>query len=181
MKTTIVTKDGVQGAAVKANDHKIKTQNRPNIPGKEAKNEPANDEKPAQAPKAAETQTSEVQPANPATAEYESVKPATQPGKPELKLEDKLKAVNELHRITIQRDNLLHRIADLEKFEVTQVADADELDTNPFQRCTLTIKDDKGREFTTNTPNLIRMVTQFIYDACIEKKKELEAKIVFPA
>ena len=85
-----------------------------------------------------------------------------------------------LHRLTIQRLALIGRIKTLEDFEVKLVEENDELESNPYQGCKLIIKDDKGREFITNTPNLIRMVTQFIFDACHEKLDEIEANIVFP-
>jgi hypothetical protein len=100
--------------------------------------------------------------------------------KPALNLEQTLKSVGNLHRLTIQRLALIARIKTLEEFEVKLIEENDQLENNPYQGCKLSIKDDKGREFTTNTPNLIRMVTQYIFDACHEKLGEIEAHIVFP-
>ena len=179
MQTAEKNAKGVQGTTAKTNEA-AKTQNRPSLTGKEAKNEALKDEKPAETPQGETAKAAEVKTVHAVTVDNQPANPAEQPEKQELKLEDKLKTVNDLHRITIQRMNLLNRMADLERFEVAQVADADELDNNVYNRCTLSIKDDKGREFKTNTPNLIRLVTQFIYDACTAKKQELESKIVFP-
>jgi hypothetical protein len=95
-------------------------------------------------------------------------------------LEQTLKSVNDLHRLSIQRLALIARIKTLEDFEVQLQEENDELESNPYQGCKLIIQDDKRREFVTNTPNLIRMVAQFIFDACHEKLADIEANIVFP-
>jgi len=111
-------------------------------------------------------------------AKVEEVK--AEPKKFALNLEQTLKSVEGLHRLSIQRITLLSRIKLLEDFEVKLIEENDELENNPYQGCKLIIKDDKGREFVTNTPNLIRMVSQFIFDACHEKLAEIEANIIFP-
>jgi len=111
-------------------------------------------------------------------AKVEEVK--AEPVKFALNLEQTLKSVEGLHRLSIQRLTLLSRIKLLEDFEVKLIEENDELENNPYQGCKLIIKDDKGREFVTNTPNLIRMVSQFIFDACHEKLAEIEANITFP-
>lgn len=103
-----------------------------------------------------------------------------EPKKFALNLEQTLKSVESLHRLSIQRITLLSRIKLLEDFEVKLIEENDELEYNPYQGCKLIIKDDKGREFVTNTPNLIRMVSQFIFDACHEKLAEIESNIIFP-
>lgn len=103
-----------------------------------------------------------------------------EPKKFALNLEQTLKSVEGLHRLSIQRLALLSRIKLLEDFEVKLVEENDELEANPYQGCKLIIEDDKRRQFVTNTPNLIRMVSQFIFDACHEKLAEIEANIIFP-
>jgi len=103
-----------------------------------------------------------------------------EPKKFALNLEQTLKSVEGLHRLSIQRIALLSRIKTLEDFEVKLIEEADELSSNHFSGCKLIIEDDKRRQFVTNTPNLIRMVTQFIFDACHEKLAEIEANIIFP-
>ena len=116
-------------------------------------------------------------------AKVEAVKaeePKAQPVKIALNLEQTLKSVGDLHRLSIQRLALIGRIKTLEDFEVKLIEENDELEANPYQGCKLIIKDDKGREFITNTPNLIRMVSQFIFDACHEKLADIEANIIFP-
>lgn len=144
---------------------------------KDAKPTPAKDEKPAQStgqlkgvePKKKESKSEELQPNTEAA-----------PVKLELTLEAKIKAVNDLHRKTIQRLALIARLKTLEEFEVALLENNDELESNPYQGCKLIIEDDKRRQFVTNTPNLIRMVSQFIFDACEAKLAEIEATINFP-
>jgi len=104
----------------------------------------------------------------------------TKPAAPELTLENKLKVVNDLHRKSIQRVNLIARMKQLEAFEVALAQENDELEDNPYQGCKLIIRDDKNREFVTTTPGLIRLTAQFIYNSCEEKRNEIEAMIVFP-
>jgi len=196
MKTAEKNAKQVQGTNA-GNNNAPRVENRPNLTGKEArKDEPAKDEKPAEAAKIEATQAGETkagdkvavdnQPANAAPEQQEqpiageAQKAEIKYIKPALNLEQTLKSVGNLHRLTIQRLALIGRIKTLEEFEVKLVEENDQLESNPYQGCKLIIKDDKGREFTTNTPNLIRMVTQFIFDACNEKLGEIEANIVFP-
>jgi hypothetical protein len=196
MKTAEKNANKVQGTNAK-NNNGPRIENRPNLTGKEAKqDEPLKDEKPAEAAKIEAAKTAEATPGNSATMDNQPANPAPeqqeQPVAEEAKkaeikyilpaqnLEQTLKTVGNLHRLTIQRLALLARIKTLEEFEVKLIEENDQLENNPYQGCKLTIKDDKGREFTTNTPNLIRMVTQYIFDACHEKLGELEANIVFP-
>jgi len=143
----------------------------------EAKATPPKEEKPAQQqqqPKAGEPKKEESKP------EVQQPKEEAKPAKGELTLEAKLKAVNDLHRKSVQRLALIARIKLLEDFEVKLVEENDELESNPYQGCKLIIKDDKNREFITNTPGLIRMVSQFIFDACNTKLEEIESTINFP-
>jgi hypothetical protein len=196
MKTAEKNAKQVQGTNAQ-NTNAPRTENRPNITGKEAKkDEPATNEKPAEAAKVEAAPTAETKAGVTATVDNQPANAAPEPKvqqvakdatkvevryiKPALNLEQTLKSVGNLHRLTIQRLALIGRIKTLEDFEVKLVEENDELDNNPYQGCKLIIKDDKGREFTTNTPNLIRMVTQYIFDACHEKLGEIEAHIVFP-
>jgi hypothetical protein len=109
----------------------------------------------------------------------ESNLPKPEP-KPELTLDAKLKAIGDLNRKSIQRLTLIARIQLLEDFEIKLFEGADELTNNVYQGCKLIIEDDKKNQFTTNTPGLIRLVSQYIYDACVEKLQEIESTIVFP-
>ena len=202
---TAEKKAGVQGANAKANAAANKVENRPNLTGKEAKqNEPAKNEKPGETSQSEATKTVETktgssvavgnQPANgqqhPAKAEVKEVSNAganeAEPKaeikyiKPALNLEQTLKTVNGLHRLTIQRLALIGRIEELENFEIALIEEGDELSSNHFNKCRLIIEDDKHRQFVTNTPNLIQMVSQFLHKACVDKLAEIEAHIVFP-
>jgi hypothetical protein len=191
MQTAEKNAKGVQGATEK-NNSSVKTQNRPNLTGKEAKDETAQNQTPAkgeesETAKAAEVKTGnsatvDNQPADtkqPAAAEVNTAEQKPE-AKPVLSLDAKLKAVDDLHRKSLQRLALIGRIKTLEAFEVKLIEEQDELESNPYQGCKLIIKDDKNREFVTNTPNLIRMVTQYIFDACNTKLDEIEATINFP-
>jgi hypothetical protein len=198
MKTAQKNATGVQGTT--ATKTIVKTENRPNITGKEAKedkkDEPNKDQKPAETPKVEATPTAEVkagdtpamdnQPANvteqPKADEVKTDAPkaGVRYIKPALNLEQTLKAVDTLHRRSIQRVNLLTRIKQLEAFEVGLTQENDELEDNPYQGCKLIIEDDKHRQFVTTTPGLIRLVAQYIFNACGEKLAEIEANIVFP-
>jgi len=95
-------------------------------------------------------------------AKVEEVK--AEPKKFAFNLEQTLKSVDGLHRLSIQRITLLSRIKLLEDFEVKLIEENDELESNPYQGCKL----------------LIRMVSQFIFDACHEKLADIEANIIFP-
>lgn len=204
MKTDVKNAGQVQGTAAKANPSTNKTTNRPNLTGKEAKeHEEAKDQNPAQTPPPTETGPAEVKAGNTATVDDQPADPANaaatqevkaepqaepaktdevkfEPQKFALNLEQTLKSVNDLHRLSIQRLALIGRIKTLEDFEVQLLEENDELENNPYQGCKLIIEDDKRRQFVTNTPNLIRMVSQFIFDACHEKLADIEANIVFP-
>jgi len=178
----------------------VRTENRPNITGKEAqeakKDEPAKDQKSAETPKVEATQVAEAKAGNSATVDNQPANVAGQPKAEEVKkeepkaeikylkptpnLEQTLKTVDALHRWSILRLNLLARMKQIEAFEVALLQESDELNDNPFQGCKLIIKDDKNREFITTTPGLIRLVAQFIFNACGEKLAEIEANIVFP-
>jgi len=137
----------------------------------------------------AKTEAEKPKPETPKSDEpkKEEPKPATdQPkenvpvAKPVLNLEGTLKVVETLHRKGIQRLNLIARMNQLETFEVNLATENDELEDNLYQGCKLIIEDDKQRRFVTTTPGLIRLVSQFIFNACHEKLAEIEANIVFP-
>jgi hypothetical protein len=113
-------------------------------------------------------------------AETPHLQEATMPAKPAQDLEGTLKVVADLHRRSVQRINLISRIRQLESFEVVLTQEHDELEENPYQGCKLIIEDDKQRRFITSTPGLIRLVSQFIFNACNEKLADIEASIMFP-
>ncbi|QEM03728.1 hypothetical protein DIU31_009460 [Mucilaginibacter rubeus] len=199
MSTTTKNSGTTQGAATPKNDSKkIETTNRPSIPGKDnekndglVKNDPAKTEPAAQAAQAASTPATETKASaneQPATgheqpkAEEVKEQPAGEIKflKPALNLEQTVKYVEGLHRKNIQRLALIARIKTLEDFQIKLAENADQLESNFYQGCKLIIEDDKGNKFTTNTPNLIAMTAQFVYDACVSKLSEIEAEIVFP-
>lgn len=135
--------------------------------------QPANGKPEAEKPKAEPAKVQHPQaPSEPAAAE---------PAKPVMSLEEKLKVLNDLHRRSIQRFNLVTRIKQLEAFEVNLASENDELNDNPYQGCKLIIRDDKNRDFITTTPGLIRKVAEYIHTECHAKLHEIEATINFPA
>ncbi|WP_158995145.1 hypothetical protein [Mucilaginibacter sp. L196] len=201
MKTAEKNATAVQGTGAKNNEASNKIANRPSLTQKEAKeDETAKNQTPAQTPQLEADKVTQAKTNSPTTVDNKPVNTEHQPAKQEVKeepkaeepqaiaqpvklalnLEQTLKSVSDLHRLSIQRLALIARIKTLEDFEVKLVEENDELENNPYQGCKLIIKDDKGREFTTNTPNLIRMVSQFIFDACHEKLADIEANIIFP-
>ncbi|SDH49899.1 hypothetical protein [Mucilaginibacter gossypii] len=200
MKTAEKNAKQVQGT--NAQNNAPRTENRPSLTGKEAKqDETAKDEKPAEAQKAEATPTAEVkagsapamdnQPANPApytTGQGLDDAPKTEEApkaeikyvRPALNLEQTVKVVESLNRKNIQRLALIARIKTLEDFQIKLAENGDQLESNVYQGCKLIIEDDKRNQFVTNTPNLIALVAQFVYDACVNKLSEIEAEIVFP-
>ena len=206
MKTAEKNATAVQGTAAKNNQTTNRVENRPSLTQKEAKqDEPAKNQTPAQTPQVEANKTAEVKTSSPVAVDNQPANVANQPAKQEVKdepkaeapkanepkaeiryikpamnLEQTLKSVGDLHRLSIQRLALIARIKTLEEFEVKLVEENDELESNPYQGCKLIIEDDKRRQFVTNTPNLIRMVSQFIFDACQEKLADIEANIIFP-
>ncbi|MCO5950913.1 hypothetical protein [Mucilaginibacter flavidus] len=206
MKTAEKNATGVQGATAKNNEATNKFTNRPSLTQKEAKEDAkATDQTPAQTPKVEATHNAEIKSDSPATVDNqpahvapyttgqgideapiaeqvkaEEPKAEVKPVKFALNLESTLKVVDDLHRRSIQRVNLIARINQLTAFEVALAQENDELEDNPYQGCKLIIKDDKNREFITTTPGLIRLVSQYIFDACSDKLAEIEANIVFP-
>ncbi len=181
MQTAEKNAKSVQGAPAKTNSNSPKTENRPSIPGNEKNNDPAKTEpaKGAEAEAGKSTENANGSPAAVDNKPADAKQPAAEV-KTVLNLDATLKAVEELHRRSLQRINLISRIKQLEAFQVNLATENDELEDNPYQGCRLIIKDDKNREFITTTPGLIRLVTQFIFDACHEKLGEIEAHIVFP-
>lgn len=101
--------------------------------------------------------------------------------KPALNLEKTIKLALDLNRRINQRGKLLETINTLEAFKVAQKDDADETDTNFFQGCTLTLEDDKGREFATKNPFIIREVANRVNALCVDKLAEIEGEIFIPA
>ena len=166
----LTAKPAQNAEAKKENGNNAKQQL---LPGKAAEKEKAEPVKPEQVKPEEQKNEPPVSEVKPPVAE-------TQPVKAELTLEAKLKAVNDLHRKSVQRLNLLSRMKQLEAFEVALLQEKDELEDNPFQGCKLIIKDDRNREFVTTTPGLIRIVSQFIFESCDKKLAEIESAINFP-
>src|SRR5712664_4704447 len=93
MKTAQKNATGVQGTTAKGKEAtNVKTQNRPNITGKEAKedkkDETAKDQKPAEAQKVEATQIAEAKTGNPAPVDHQPANVAEQPKAEELKNEE---------------------------------------------------------------------------------------------
>ncbi|WP_461789712.1 hypothetical protein [Pedobacter sp.] len=92
-------------------------------------------------------------------------------------LEQTLKKIKELGRLSHQRDKLILTIDNLDSFEVKQLDEAEETNLNHFQRCELTIRDDAGNDFSTKNPFIINVVAGNIKSLCIDKLAEVEAQI----
>lgn len=189
MKTTVIT-SGKENGAVK-NTSTDKSAIRPAVPLKDANQQ--NEEKlklesetanptavkveqpkeqskvivvPAEAPKAEPTKI--------------EIKEQLKEEKPAMNLEATIKLALDLNRRINQRGKLLETIGTLETFEVAQKDDAEETDSTHFQRCELTIEDDKGREFTTKNPFIINAVAKMVNTLCVDKLAEIEGEIFIP-
>lgn len=101
--------------------------------------------------------------------------------RPALSLDSTIKLIETLHRRKIQRDKLLGTIGTLEAFEVAQMEQDDAEESTKFQRCDLTIEDDKGNEFSTKNPFIINAVAKYINTLCVDKLAEIEGEIIIPA
>ncbi|RZJ76756.1 MAG: hypothetical protein EOO45_01200 [Flavobacterium sp.] len=97
--------------------------------------------------------------------------------KPALNLEQTLKKIKDLSRLSNQREKLIGTIDNLEGFEVLQEDEAEETNLNQFQRCELKIIDDNGNVFSTKNPFIIDRVSKDIKNLCMEKLTEVEANI----
>lgn len=97
--------------------------------------------------------------------------------KPAPNLEQTLRKIKDLHRLSNQREKLLETIETLDSFEVEQLDDAEETNHNHFQGCTLSIKDDTGRVFTTKNPYIIDQTAKNINTLCVDKLAEVEGQI----
>lgn len=105
------------------------------------------------------------------------IKAALSEQKPALNLEQTLKKIKELNRLSIHREKLIGTVEKLEDFEIQQEDAAEETNLNHFQRCELRITDDNGNVFSTKNPFIIDRVSGDIKTLCMEKLSEVEAQI----
>ncbi|TCC91923.1 hypothetical protein EZ428_09245 [Pedobacter frigiditerrae] len=139
---------------------------------------PANEKSAEQVKPQADTPKQDAPKADPTKIE---IKEQLKEEKPAFNLEKTIKLALDLNRRINQRGKLLETISTLEAFEVAQQDDAEETDNNFFQGCTLTLEDDKGREFTTKNPFIIREVVNRVNTLCVDKLAEIEGEIFIPA
>jgi hypothetical protein len=97
--------------------------------------------------------------------------------KPALNLEQTLKKIKDLNRLSNQREKLIGTVDNLESFEIKQEDEAEETNLNHFQRCELTIIDDNGNKFSTKNPFIINEVANNIKALCTDKLAEVESQI----
>lgn len=190
MKTTVITSEKENGAI--KNTSTDKSAIRPAVPLKDAnqqdkekpkletgtvKSTPVKiDEQPKEETKVVIV-TTEAPKAEPTKME---IKEQLKEEKPAMNLEATIKLALDLNRRINQRGKLLETIGTLETFEVAQKDDAEETDSTHFQRCELTIEDDKGREFTTKNPFIINAVAKMVNTLCVDKLAEIEGEIFIP-
>lgn len=93
-------------------------------------------------------------------------------------LERHIKLGDELARKIRHRDNLTAIITTLDKFELNLKNESEETESNYYQGCVLTIKDDNGETFTTKNPIIIKGVAEQVGSLCSDKLKEVETDIV---
>ncbi|MFP5081684.1 hypothetical protein [Pedobacter sp. JCM 36344] len=97
--------------------------------------------------------------------------------RPALNLEQTLKKIKDLNRLSNQREKLIGTIDELEAFEIKQEDEAEETSLNHFQRCELKITDDNGNTFSTKNPFIINQVSNSIKSLCTDKLAEVEGQI----
>lgn len=141
----------------------------------------ADEAKPQEQPKPEETKPQGEAPKAEAQPKAEPTKKEIKANlaeeKPALNLEQTLKKIKDLSRLSNQREKLLSTIEDLDAFEVKQLDDAEETNLNHFQRCELKITDDNGNTFSTKNPFIINEVATNIKTLCEGKLSEVEAQI----
>ncbi|SFA58458.1 hypothetical protein SAMN04488511_11958 [Pedobacter suwonensis] len=185
MKTTVIGSG--KDSTTTVNKSTEKAAIRPSLPLKDATKTQAKEEPKSEADttKPIETKNEPVKSAvTPEAPKAEptkiELKEQLQEQKPQMNLDATIKFALELNRRINQRGKLLDTINTLEEFEVLQKDDADETESNHYQRCELTIEDDKGREFTTKNPFIINAVAAMVNKLCIDKLAEIEGDIHFP-
>jgi hypothetical protein len=189
MKTTVIESNTAKNNEVKnANPVTAENKNPQFVAGNPVNKDSAKPEaeKGKEAPKAEAPKVQEQPKAEPVKAEATQAEPAkaevkTEPFKPVRNLTETIKVLEELHRLTVQRNKLLATIDNLETFEVELKEDFDETEGNYYQGCSLTIEDDNRRKFTTKNPVIIWTVAQQINSLCVDKLAEVEARIVITA
>jgi hypothetical protein len=202
-------KNGVVQGTATTKKEIAKNNIRPNLTGKEAKDEAGKDKAPAQTPQVEEAKTPEAktdstatadnQPANVAEApkaeevkQGEKAKPQAEPSKKEIKeqfqaqqerkLAETVKIVEVLGKKIAQKTKLENTIGNIDSFTIAQSDDKDDMASDSrFARCELVISDDDGNEFVTKNPFIIAYVAQEVKQLCIDKLAEVEASIVIPA
>lgn len=141
----------------------------------EVKQPKAEETKPVQAPASANPVSGmEAPKAEPTKQE---IKASFAEDKPALNLEQTLKKIKDLSRLSNQREKLIGTIDNLDTFEVAQLDDAEETNLNHFQRCELKITDDNGNTFSTKNPFIINEVANNIKTLCTGKLAEVEGQI----
>ncbi|MEJ5996243.1 hypothetical protein WG904_17570 [Pedobacter sp. Du54] len=130
-----------------------------------------------EAPKAENTQAQSKADEPKAEPTKKEIKAKLAEEKPVMNLDQMLKKIKDLTRLSNQRDKLSSTIDTLEAFEVAQMDEAEETNLNHFQGCTLTITDDNDREFTTKNPFIIKNTADNIKTLCLEKLGEVEGQI----
>ena len=186
MKTTVI--ENKKDNATNQNSTTEKPAIRPSLPLKDSTKADTKEQPKAESKEAPVKEVSQENPKveAPKLAEQKSengiaeLKAELQQHKPALNLDSTIKFALELNRRINQRGKLLETIGTLEEFEVFQKDDAYETESNHFQRCELTIEDDKGREFTTKNPFIINAVAKMVNTLCVDKLAEIESEIQFP-
>ncbi|MCZ4223510.1 hypothetical protein [Pedobacter rhodius] len=189
MKTTVIT-SGKENGVIK-NTSTDKSAIRPALPLKDVNQQDR--EKPKSEMETANSASVKIDPSKeeakavvvtpePPKAEPTKIeiKEQLKEEKPAMNLEATIKLALDLNRRINQRGKLLETIGTLETFEVAQKDDAEETDSTHFQRCELTIEDDKGREFTTKNPFIINAVAKMVNTLCVDKLAEIEGEIFIP-
>lgn len=181
METKVKENGQAKANSVKADKNpKFVAGNPVNAVSEKAGEAKPQDPKAEEAPKTETVQGATAEPAKQeAKAEptKKEIKFQLEQERPALNLEQTLKKIKDLSRLSNQREKLIGTIDNLEGFEIKQEDEAEETTMNNFQRCELEITDDKGNTFSTKNPFIINAVAQDIKRLCLEKLAEVEGQI----
>ncbi len=177
MKTTVIG-SGKETATAKNTATENKTTIRPSIAPKDKDNQTV-ENKTAEEVKAIQPQTGAA-PEPKATPTKTELKEQLAEQKAAMNLEATIKLALDLNRRINQRGRLLETIETLEAFDIAQKDDAEADSHNHYQGCELSISDDKGRDFTTKNPFIIKAVAQMVNQLCVDKLAEIESEIFIP-
>nr|WP_231424020.1 hypothetical protein [Pedobacter sp. Leaf250] len=97
-----------------------------------------------------------------------------------LNLDETIKVIEDLFQKKRFRDRLDTYVGYLNDFEIEKKNEDLDSKSNYYNRCTLTITDDKNANFELKNPTIISEVVEFVKNRLSVKLAEIEAELVLP-